>query len=71
MPDPSDYDEKDSWMDDCVSKTMDEDDIDGHDQAVAVCLSMWDRKDESTAQQTKELIEDGMSPDQAIQHVLN
>lgn len=42
MPDPSNYDDHDSWMAACVPVLIDE----GReqDQAVAICSSMWSNK---------------------------
>lgn len=43
MPDPKKYDSQDDWMGACVPKRIDEGDK--RDQAVAVCLSMWRKKE--------------------------
>jgi hypothetical protein len=46
MPNPEDYDSKDSWMDACMHEVKT---VEGkpQDQAVAQCLSMWRNKDKS------------------------
>jgi len=46
MPNPKDYSSKDEWMSACMSK-VEGDEGKPHDQAVAQCLSMWERKNES------------------------
>lgn len=45
MPNPNEYDNKDEWMKACVPMRMDEGD--DNDQAVAVCMGMWERKGEA------------------------
>lgn len=42
MPDPNEYDDEKEWMAVCVPQRMDEGD--SQDQAVAVCMAMWERK---------------------------
>jgi len=44
MPNPDNYDSKEKWMGDCVHTRVAEGD--SQEQAVAVCLSMWDKKEE-------------------------
>lgn len=48
MPNPEDYDNKDSWMDACMHQVKK---VEGkpQDQAVAQCLSMWRNRDKSAS----------------------
>lgn len=48
MPNPEDFDSKDSWMDACMHQVKK---VEGkpQDQAVAQCLSMWRSKDKSAS----------------------
>jgi len=43
MPEPKDYDNKEDWMTACIPTRIDEGDE--QDQAVAVCMNMWNDKD--------------------------
>ncbi len=43
MPNPSDYDDRESFMTACVSTAIDEGRT--RDQAVAMCSSMWENRD--------------------------
>ena len=53
MPNPKDYDNKQDWMDACMSQQKDEGKNmkkeDERDQAVAICLNMWRDKNKKTA----------------------
>ena len=42
MPDPSNYDNEDEFMSDCISMSVDEGK--DQDQAIAMCSSMWSNK---------------------------
>lgn len=57
MPNPKNYEDKDSWMDACMSQQKDEgknlSDEDERDQAVAICLNMWRDRDKKTASKSK------------------
>lgn len=77
MPDPSDYEDEDSWMSACVPDVMDEGK--DHEQAVGKCLGMWNHAEESAnwppevkgraVRMVVERVENGQDPDRAIDEV--
>ena len=44
MPDPSEYDDKDKFMEVCIPKVLEDGTAKDNDQAVAICASMWEKK---------------------------
>jgi hypothetical protein len=57
MPNPKDFDNKQDWMDACMSQQKDEGKNlkkeDERDQAVAICLNMWGDKNKKKASKAK------------------
>jgi hypothetical protein len=60
MPNPKSYKDEKSWMSACMSKAKKEGRP--HDQGVAMCLSMWRRKDEEEEEDKDKTILDELEP---------
>ena len=48
MPDPKAYDNKDDFISACIPKVLEEGTAKDQDQAVAICNSMWDDREEKS-----------------------
>lgn len=44
MPNPSDYDSKDAFIDACIPAVIDDGTAEDQEQAVAICFSMWENR---------------------------